>query len=131
MLPNVNMIPPITNIPNIGLSVKLKYSTIVTIINIPTISDVAAKISIFDIKKREGIFLTPSLCGCYSSLVVKNFIREGCSSETLCYEFQMILQPLFLVVFSVAFSIMVTSSSTTLFEKAYLAMSATVMIILP
>lgn len=53
MLPNVNMIPPITNIPNIGLSVKLKYSTIVTIINIPTISNVAAKISIFDIKKER------------------------------------------------------------------------------
>lgn len=80
MLPNVNMIPPITNIPNIGLSVKLKYSTIVTIINIPTISNVAAKISIFDIKKREGVRNAPSLCGCYSSLVVKNFIREGCSS---------------------------------------------------
>lgn len=60
MLPNVNMIPPITNIPNIGLSVKLKYSTIVTIINIPTISDVAAKISIFDIKKKEReYFLLP------------------------------------------------------------------------
>lgn len=54
MLPNVNMIPPITNIPNIGLSVKLKYSTIVTIINIPTISNVADKISIFDIKKKRG-----------------------------------------------------------------------------
>lgn len=62
MLPNVNMIPPITNIPNIGLSVKLKYSTIVTIINIPTISDVAAKISIFDIyiyEKEREYFLLP------------------------------------------------------------------------
>lgn len=59
MLPNVNMIPPITNIPNIGLSVKLKYSTIVTIINIPTISNVAAKISIFDMKKEREHFLLP------------------------------------------------------------------------